>query len=272
MTSTYIQYNLNRSTAWYNKSMDQLSKGSRLIDTADDPVAISKTAKLDVQLGANNKELSNIAQGQDVLGLAEGNQSLIIDNLQRIRDLTMQAANETYEPSERAAMLTEMQARLTEINTIADRTKYNDISLLDGSATDFTLQIGATSQSSLNIGPALIDVHTAALGVDLGAVTAATWTTADAETYLASLDTAINTVSTATAKIGGYMNRLDDATSSLTTIADGMKSNRSLISDVDVAEASSDIIKYQILREASASLLTQANQIPSLALNLLGSS
>jgi len=272
MTSNYIQYNLSKSTAGYNKAMDEMSSGSKLTSVADDPIGTTKAAKLSIQLSANTKELANIAQGQDVLGLAEGNQSLVIDNLQRIRDLTMQASNESYTASDKDAMLSEIRARLSEINNIANTTKYNSVKLLDGSASNFVLQIGASSSSSLNIGSALINVHTAALGVDIGAVTGSTWTTANSEAYLNTIDTAINTVSTATAKIGGYNIRLDDAASSLTSIADGMTSSKSLISDSDVATTSSDIVKYQILQQASVSILTQANQIAALALNLLGSS
>jgi len=269
MTSNYILYNLNKSTDNYGKSMDRLTSGSKITQVSDDPIGVSKVAKLNVQISANSVQKANIAQGQDLLSLAEGNQDLVVSNLQRIRDLTMQAASGTYDSLDKDAMLQEINARLTQINTIANTTQFNSKNLLDGSASNMTLQIGASSAASLNVGSALIDVHTAALGVDIGAVTGATWTQTDAQAYLSTIDTALNTMTVADSKLGGFMNRLDDASANLTSIADSMTSNRSIISDCDVATESADIVKYQIMQQASASILTQANQVPSWALNLL---
>lgn len=272
MTSNYILYNLNKSTDNYNKSMDRLTSGSKITQVSDDPIGVSKVAKLSVQISANSVQKGNIAQGQDLLSLAEGNQDLVVSNLQRIRDLTMQAASGTYDSLDKDAMLQEINARLTQINTIANTTQFNTINLLDGSASNLTIQMGASSTAALNVGSALIDVHTAALGVDIGAVTGATWTQANAQSYLSTLDTALNTMTVADSKLGGFMNRLDSASSTLTSVADSMTSNRSIISDCDVAAESADIVRYQIIQQASASILTQANQVPSWALNLLKSS
>jgi len=269
MASNYIQYNLSKSTDGYNNSMDQLSSGSKITSVADNPIGVSNVVKLDLQLGANTVSQDNVSQGQDLLSLAEGNQDLVISNLQRIRDLTMQAASESYTSSDKDSMLAEIKARLTEINTIANRTQFNGTNLLDGSASNLTLQMGGNSSARLNIGSGLINVSSTALGVDVGAVTGATWTTADTENYLNNIDGAINKLTVSKSQIGGFMNRLDDATSTLVSTKDSMTSNRSLISDSDVAVASADLVKYQILQQASVSILTQANQVAAMALKLL---
>jgi len=138
----------------------------------------------------------------------------------------------------------------------------------------------------LDIGPALSDVHVTALGnltpaqnggladntgIELAAsVDGTTWTTAAIRTYMNKIDTAINTISSNRALLGAYGNRLQATSSNVTVMNTNLTDANSRIMDADIAESSSSMIKFQILQRTSASILSQANQLPSLALSLLG--
>ena len=147
------------------------------------------------------------------------------------------------------------------------------------------LQIGSGSDptiNSLDIGPALSDVRASMLGgygsttggTDHGihfdaAFTGADWTTTLVREYMAKIDTVICGISSDRALLGAYVNRLDATAANLTTMNQNLEATKSRIVDTDVAKASSDMVKYQILQQSSASILTQANQLPSIALTLL---
>lgn len=268
--NTYLKSILERHTTSYQKSMDQLSSGNKYNSVGDNPIAVCTSAKLDVKISANNQAVSNVKVGGDMLAMVEDSQENVISNLERIRDLCVQAATGTYTAEDKDSLLKEIRTRLDYINSAAESTKFNNINLMDGTSSSIFLQIGISSDATMDIGDALIDVHTEALNIDLyDTVTGGAWTIDDIDNYMDNVDDAIDTLLSSSAKLGGYLNRLDFVSGSLTVMNDNLKENKSLISDTDMAESSADMVKYQILQEASASILTQANQVPSWALQLL---
>lgn len=268
--NTYLKSILEQHTTSYQKSMDQLSSGNKYNSVGDNPIAVCTSAKLDVKISANNQAVSNVKVGGDMLTMVEDSQENVISNLERIRDLCVQAATGTYTAENKDYLLKEIRARLDYINSTADLTKFNNINLMDGTGSSIFLQIGISSDATMDVGDALIDVHPEALKVDLkDTVTGETWTTDDIKKYMDKIDNAVDTLLASSAKLGGYLNRLDFVSGTLTVMGDNLVENKSLISDTDMAESSADMVKYQILQEASASILTQANQVPSWALQLL---
>ena len=233
--------------------------------------------------------------------MLEGDLDVILDNLNRIRDLATQAANSVYDASAQRAMGDEVQARLEEINRITSASNFNGLTLLDGQsrlATDgLRLQVGANADptgNSITISSDMFQEMTATtLGSDANtALTDGLTITEDtsglmenvdtvfgdgetaaaaslAAKYLVVVDAAINTISSNKSTIGAMMNRLDAAASSLTTTIENNTAAKSTIMDADIAEESAEYTRQQILQQTSSALLVQANNLPSIALNLI---
>ena len=206
-----------------------------------------------------------------MLQIAEGGLSLINDNIQRIRSLTVQSANGTYGTTERLAMKAEIEQRLLEITRIANTTTYNNIPLLNSTGTSIVLQIAASSDetSTLDIKPAFTQSTATALGITLiGALE--NWNDPDAmRGYLDTLDAAINQVTSSRSMIGAYQNRIECALENIIIMQENLQDSDARIRETDIAEEASNLAKNQILEQASASVLMQANQLNAVALQIL---
>lgn len=269
--TTYLQSILNDNTNAYQRNMEQISSGNKYTKVGENPINVCESVKLQVKIDSNNQATGNISIGQGMLSMTEGYHNTITSNIQRIRDLTQQAANGTYGSDNIDAILSEIKGRLEYINKISSTASFDGVGLLDGSSSSIFLQIGSVTDATMDVGEALIDTHTDALGIDLPpTATGATWGEAQARNYLDNLDEASQSLLDADAKIGGYLNRLDAASQSLSKMNDNLTENKSIITDTDVATATAEMVKNQILQEASASVLLQANQVSSWALQLLG--
>lgn len=267
---TYLQSILNDHTASYQKSMEQIASGNKYTSVGEDPISVCESAKLQAEIDANSRSSDNVDLGKDMLSMTEGYQENIMSNIQRIRDLSVEASNGTYSSADKDDILKEIRARLDYIDNTASSANFNGVNILDGSANNVFLQIGSNSDATMDVGSALIDVHTAALNIDIDpAVTGENWTMDDIGNYINNLDAATSTLLGNCAQLGGYLNRLDSVSDTLTTMGNNLTNNKSVISDTDTAEASADLVKYQILQDASVSILTQANQVSSWALKLL---
>ena len=206
--------------------------------------------------------------------LIEDSYSLLTDHLQRVRDLTEQAANGTYGSDSLKAIASEMTARLNEIDRISANAEFNGISLMKGAGKEIKLQVGldATTNSTITLEAALFSAASSKdlLGAEIAAfVNEVTGGASNAAAKLAKLDEAITKVSDRQTTIGSAQNRVDSAISAITVQSENLTSSLSTIRDADVAEESSSYIKAQILQQASATLLATANQAPSIALNLI---
>lgn len=277
INSMSVQRSLGTASKGLGTSLEKLSTGMRINRAADDAAGLTISQALNAQSRGAAVASDNAQNGINLLQTAEGDLGVIQDNLQRIRDLAVQAANGTNATAERNAIKDEVTQRAKEITRIANSSAFNSIKLLNGSSSQLSLQIGAnfsasaTSLNALTIGGGLDRADATQLGISDSSsmITNAFASATAAASYISKIDTAIATVSSNRSTIGSLQNRLESTISSLAIRKENIEASNSRIRDVDVAKEAAALTKNQILQQASASLLAQANQSPSIALSLI---
>ena len=280
--------------------MQQLTTGKRINNAGDDAAGLVISENMKVQINGSNKAMDNVQDAQNFAAVAEGGMITIGDHLQRINELLIQGANDTNSTESRKAILVEIKQRLDDINVISQATQFNGRTMLDGSFDpndpdkQFIVQIGPYSDTAnpdnplntIDISGAFADCHISVLGIgtttDSGTVNgimlppeldpdnpAFDPTGDNFRLYMDTIQAAVGTVTDARGLLGGYLNRMTANYDNLSIMVENLTTAKSRITDTDVAEASSEMIKQQILEQVSGSMLTQANQLPSLALSLI---
>lgn len=273
LSSLIVQKNLSSATTSLNNAIERMSTGYKINHAKDDAAGFSIANNWQTKIGSLDVASDNASMGADMLKTAEENYSLITEHLQRVRDLTEQAANGTYGADSLKAIASEMTARLNEIDRIAANAEFNGISLMKGTGTAVNLQVGLDAsdnskialEATLFAGAASKDL----IGSEIAAFVTKASATATAASALTELDKAITKVSDRQTAIGAAQNRVESAISAISVQSENLTSSLSTIKDADVANESSSYIKAQILQQASATLLATANQAPSIALNLI---
>lgn len=271
IASLIAQRNLSKNTSNLTSSIEKLSSGYKINKASDDAAGLSISEGLRGQIRGNTRAIGNVQDGINLLQTAESGLTVVNDNLQRMRELCIQAANDTNGSVERDAILAEINARSADISRISKSTNFNNISLLDGSASNTLLQVGAKSVVSTNtidISNVLTNCSSTSIGITIS-IAGKDWTAAKIRSYLGSLDTALSSVLNKRSNIGALQNRLNSTLDNLTVMNENIQASESRIRDVDVAQETANMTKFQILQQASASVLAQSNQIPQLALSLL---
>ncbi|MHC4262664.1 MAG: flagellin N-terminal helical domain-containing protein [Planctomycetota bacterium] len=256
------QRNLSNVSSRLGGNFARLSSGLRISTAADDAAGLGVSERLRSQIRSLGQAGRNAQDGISLAQTAEGALNEVSSNLSRMRELAVQAANETLSAEDRDAIDVEFQALDDEINRIATSTEFNNISLLD-SSTSYDIQVGLDSGQTIAV--TTQDVTSATLGIN--ALDAQDET--NAATALAALDTAIGSVSTARGNLGAQVNRLGSAFRSIQNTREGLSAAESRIRDVDVATESADLTRNSILQQAAVSVLSQANVQPQLALSLI---
>jgi len=270
VSSILVQRSLGNATSKINTSLERLSTGYRINKAADDAAGLTISEGLRSQIRGSEVAMENAQNGVNLLQTAEGDLGVIQDNLQRIRDLSVQAANGTYGSAERKAIEKEVGARIKEIDRLSKISAFNQIKLLDGTNTTLTLQIGTGEVASINtltIGGPLGDASSSGLGIQ--DYTSKFVSAASTQSFIAIVDKAIAKVSERRSDIGALQNRLESTIQSLSIKGENLSASESRIRDVDIAKQAASLSKDQILQQASASLLAQANQAPAIALSLI---
>ena len=330
ISSLIAQRSLSNATNSMNQALERLTTGYKINNAKDNAAGYSIAEMWETQLGSLDVAADNAATGIDLLTTAEETYSLLTDHLQRVRDLTEQAANGTYGSASLKAIQAEISARLNEINRISANGEFNGIKLMaynmDGTGNEdvgitdaginlqvglyadsnsvITLDVGlfanaslsglfsemeGTSSTGLSLGDLItnaggdinalgdeanIEAFAAACSglvynPDDGSYVMQTNGDSGAKEMLGFLDIAIDDISARVTAIGAVQNRLESAISALDVQSENLTSSLSTLRDADVAEESSNYIQSQILQQASATLLSTANQLPSIALNLV---
>lgn len=293
LSALKTQKNLNNATNSMNKALNRMSTGFKINSASDDAAGLYVATGLETQIRGSKIAKSNVATGTNVLQTVEGDLDNMLTNLQRIRDLATQAANSVYDDKAMGAMEEEVNARIAEIERISKASNFNGLHLLDGSGGDLVteglrLQVGANASTDGNCIVVPKEIFgqtdcsilgtggktnagssvTAADTVTTGAAKAFAAATA-AASYVAVLDSAINTISERKSTIGAVVNRLESAETSLTTTIENTTAAKSTIMDADIAEESMNYTKNQILQQTASALLVQANALPQIAINLV---
>jgi len=221
------------------------------------------------QIRGSQKALDNTQDGINVMNIADGAMQTITDNLQRMRELAVQASNDTYSSTQRTSMQTEYDQLASGITQIAKSVQFNGIQLLDGTSTITSIQIGANTTANVDDFDvsSLFSDTTASTGLNVDTQTLSSH--ANAQNAITALDTALTTVNTNRGNLGASVNRLQSTASNLATMVENTSASESRIRNVDVAAESANLTKNQILQQAAAAMLSQANQSPQLALQLL---
>ncbi|MFD1862045.1 flagellin [Planococcus chinensis] len=249
-------------------SMEKLSSGMRINRGADDAAGLSISEKMRGQIRGLEQASKNSQDAVSLIQTADGALNETHAVLQRMRELTVQAASDTNSDEERAAIGGELTQLTATIQDIADTTKFNGQTLLDGQSGTtgvLTIQSGANSGETLSLD--LKEVDLSATLTSLGTVSVADATTSAAA--LLTLDTAIKTVSEGRAYTGAVQNRLDYTINNLNASAENTQAAESRIRDVDMAKEMMNLTKNNILTQASQAMLSQANQAPQAVLQLL---
>lgn len=276
--SLTAQKSLNSATTKMNTAMERMSTGLKINSSKDDAAGMAVANKLDYKIGSLGVAQDNGQMGASMLDIAEGVLTVINDNLTRIRDLTEQAANGTYGTDAMTAIKIEVQARMDEITRLSKSSEFNGKILFNpddpnGVTKDINLQVGIKSDdnSVIKLDKKLFADAAAStiLNVTGGDVTAKYADDTTARAFLDDIDAALANVTERITLLGGYQQRILSAIDAAGVMETNLTSAKSLIEDADIAEESSNYIKQQILQQTSASLLSTANQAPSIALNLV---
>jgi flagellin len=269
--SLVAQNNLGKAGRALNTSIERLSSGLRINSASDDAAGLAVSEGLRAQTEGFKQAMENANDAVSILSTAEGAMNSISDTLVRMRELAVQAANDSLTGTERGYINTEFTQLATEITRISDVAEFNGIKVMDGTAGAATngalvFQVGTRSTANDRIGITLADVDATSLSVNASAVD----TLANAQTAITAVDAAISTLATSRATLGATMNQLTSAVDNLATTVENMSAANSQIRDTDVAAESANFTKSQVLMQAGTSMLSQANAVPNLALRLLG--
>ncbi len=247
------------------KSTEKLSSGYKINRAGDDAAGLSISEKMRGQIRGLSQASANAQDGISLIQTAEGALNETHSILQRMRELTVQAANDTNVSADRTAIKEELSALTCEVSRIAKQTEFNTITLLSGGFKGKNLQVGANNGQ--NIAFTIKDMRASALSISSVANNVSTYTVATKQ--LSVLDAAIKSVSSQRSKLGALQNRLEHTIANADNTAENLQAAESRIRDVDMAKEMVQYSKSSILQQAAQSMLAQANQSTQGVLSLL---
>lgn len=297
VVSLNAQRNLNSNTGALATSMQRLSSGLRLNSAKDDAAGMAVSTNFTTQIRGNNQAIRNANDGISMAQTAEGAISQVLGNVQRIREVAVQAANSTLTNAQRSKLQAEVDQLTQENSRIVQTTNYNGIGLLSASAGNVsggnglfgaagaTFQVGAdgtgTNQISMATGSGNGQVTDLGTGVSAGGLGSAfssnltatgtlnLSTSAAASAAIDHLDSVLNNLIQTRTSWGAVQNRFESVIANLSNYVENATASRSRIQDTDFAAETANMTRSQILQQAGTSILSQANQLPQAALSLL---
>ncbi|HDS1815874.1 TPA: flagellin FliC [Pseudomonas putida] len=281
-TSLGVQKNLNRASDALATSMTRLSSGLKINSAKDDAAGLQIATRMTSQIRGQTMAIKNANDGISIAQTAEGAMQEQTNMLQRMRELALQARNDSNSFKDRDALNGEFQSMLEEINRVADSTELNGKKLLSGAAGTMTFQVGSNGGTGNQIQITLsAAVNSSSSGVlkALGSNSSIAMTTTamapsayDAlfQKVITGIDDALQAINSTRAQLGAAQNRLTSTINNLQNINENAEAARGRVQDTDFAAETAQLTKQQTLQQASTSVLAQANQLPSAVLKLLG--
>jgi flagellin len=282
-----VANNLTSSYGALSTSTTRLSSGLRINSAADDAAGLAVREIMRAEIASLNQGVRNANDAISMIQTADGALGVIDEKLIRMKELAMQASTGTYSSDQRLIIDSEYQAMASEITRIANATDFNGIHLLNGNLSGAThsgaglnstgkmkVHFGTSNDSSEDYYYVQINTSTAsALGIGMGATGTAGRSISTqqlAQTALAALDSAIISKDKIRASLGALQNRLENTITNLTIQSQNTSASESQISDVDVATEMTEFTRQQIKVQSAVAMLSQANSLGKLALQLIG--
>ncbi len=259
--NSYRQLNGNNQAL--AKNLEKLSSGYKVNRAGDDAAGLAISEKMRAQIRGLETAQKNSLDGISVIQTAEGALDEVHSMLNRMVELSTQAANGIYGSNERKNITAEITSLNAEIDRIAKHTDFNGTKLLDGTMTSLQLQVGDTAAQTISVAVTAMD--SSALGTSAVSVSDA----AAANTSIDKIKTAIESVSTQRADLGALQNRLEHTIKNLGVATENITAAESRIRDTDMAKEMMGYTKNNILVQSAQAMLAQANQIPQGVLSLM---
>lgn len=263
-----ILSNMNRHYNAMSKSMLRISTGYRINSAADDPAGLAISEKMRAQIRGLNMASKNIQDGISLVQTAEGALNETHAMIQRMRELAVQASNDTLTDSDRQQLDLEFQELKKEIQRLSKDTEFNTRTLLNGDYSTNGLKIQAGANAGQTIELFINDMGAGALGLD---ATTSIATRDNANNAISSMDEALKRVSSERSRLGAYQNRLEHAYNANVNTAENLTAAESRIRDADIAKEMMNMVKSQILLQASQYVLALHMQQAQSILKLLES-
>jgi flagellin len=269
------QNNLTKSQSALGSAIQRLSSGLRINSAKDDAAGQAIANRFTANIRGLTQAARNDNDGISIAQTTEGSLNEINNNLQRIRELTVQAYNGTNSSDDLNSINAEIKQRLDEIQRVADQTQFNGIKVLNGSSTSgIAIQVGANDNETITISGTDANVSTLLSGTSAITSNGLTITVSGGVSVvtsgaLAEIDAAINNVDKMRSDLGAIQNRFESTIANLNNTITNLSASRSRIEDADYATEVSNMTKAQILQQAGTAVLAQANQVPQTMLSLL---
>lgn len=271
LPSLNAQRNLMGSQQQLSLSLQRLSSGLRVNSAKDDAAGLAVAEGITSLVRGNTVAVRNANDGISVGQTAEGALGQISNNLQRIREIAVQAANGSISDTQRGNLQKEVDQLTQEISRITQTTNFNGQVLLSAAQT-LTFQIGASGTVDNQVTVSTADLTTLSAGYNSDLTATGTIDVSNSGTasaWLSAIDEAISTVTTQRATFGGVQNRFEAVIANLSNYNENLSAARSRIMDADYAAETAALTRNQILQQAGTAILAQANQLPQSALQLL---
>jgi flagellin len=266
VASLSAQRNLATSQANLATVFNRLSSGYRINSAKDDAAGLAISESMKLQIRSYVVAERNANDAISMSQTAEGALGQVSDILGRMRELSVQGANGSLQSTDRTYLQTEFRSLQLEITRIMTSTKFNGVSLINQQSSVVNFQVGISNISSdrisVTFGSVMLSQLTSSATRLDGAAT-------NSMGVMTIIDTSLACVSTARARFGAVMNRLEITTANIQTVRLNIAAANSRIRDVDVAEESAKLAREQVLAQAGTAVLAQANQVPQQALSLL---
>ncbi len=275
-----VTQQLGRTQGGLSSSLEKISSGLRINRAADDTAGLGVASRMESDNTSLRQAIRNTNDGISLVQTAEGSIEQLTNILIRVRELSVQAANETYASSDREMIGTEMTELMDEYNRITSTSSFNEQSLLDGcgcnGTSSISIQVGIDGLAVNRIDYVLSDYATsggaiaslATVFTAIGNQTAST-SVGVAQSNLDDIDNAITALSTRRASLGALQNRFENSLAEASTMSSNLSSSQSQIMDVDYASESANMTRFQIQQQAGVAALAQAKAMPQSIISLL---
>ncbi len=248
---------LSNSQMSMKTSLERLSSGLRINHAKDDAAGLAIAERMTAQIRGLSQAMRNVNDGVSMIQTADGAMEEISNSLQRMRELAVQASTGTVNTTDKGSLNSEYAALAASIGEITSRTSFNNVTLLNGAS--ISVQSGYKSGETTSV--SLTDVSSlTALSDDIST---------GASAAITKLDADLDTISSARATAGAAQSRLESTSRNLANIVENVSAARSGIRDADFAAETANLTRTQILQQAGAAMLAQANQLPQNVLSLL---